>query len=66
MCPPMLAHWRHRANTTELVLLLAHQSPQPKRQIESICSAVSTQLTAESPYTLQWVTLSPKVAPSYG
>jgi len=28
------AHWRHLANTIELVLPSAHQSPQPKRQID--------------------------------
>jgi len=33
MCPPMGAHWRHLANTIELVLPLAHQSLQPKQQI---------------------------------
>ena len=33
---------------------------------KSIGSAVSAQLTAESPYTLQWATLSPKIAPSHG
>ena len=34
MCPPMWAHWRHLANTTELVLPLVHSRPQPKRQID--------------------------------
>ena len=34
MCPPMWAHWRHLANTIELVLPSAHSSPQPKRQID--------------------------------
>jgi len=33
---------------------------------KSIGSAVSAQLTAESPYTLQWATLSPIIAPSRG
>jgi len=33
---------------------------------KSIGSADSAQLTAESPYTLQWVTLSPKIAPFRG
>ena len=32
---------------------------------KSIGSAVSAQLTAESPCTLQWATLSPKIAPSH-
>jgi len=63
MCPPVWAHWRHLANTIELVLLSAHPSPQRKRQ--SIDSAVSAQLIAESPYNLQWTTLYPKVAPSH-
>jgi len=51
MCLPMWAHWRHLANTTELMLLLplAHLSPQSKRK--SIGSAILTQLTAESRYT---------------
>ena len=34
MCPPMRAHWRHLANTMELVLPSAHPGPQPKRQID--------------------------------
>jgi len=33
ICPPMWAHWRHLANTIELVLPSAHPSPQLKRQI---------------------------------
>jgi len=33
---------------------------------KSIGSTVSVQLTAENPYTLQWATLSPQNAPSYG
>jgi len=28
------AHWRHLANTIELVHPLAHWSPQPKRQTD--------------------------------
>jgi len=42
MCPPMRAHWRHLANTIELVLPSAHSSPQPERQIDRfsrICTA---------------------------
>jgi len=106
MCPPMREHWRHLANTTELVLPSAHQSPQPKRQIDrfshfctahgsvaghigatwriwlhlcflvptqvdnpngkSIGAAVFALLMAESPYTLQWALLSPKIAPTHG
>jgi len=34
MCPPMWAHWRHLANTIELVLPSAHPSTQLKRQID--------------------------------
>jgi len=34
MCLPMRAHWRHLENTTELVLLSANESPQPKWQID--------------------------------
>jgi len=40
MCPPMKAHWRHLANTTELVHLSAHQSLQTKRQTDPFSSAV--------------------------
>jgi len=58
-CPPVWAHWRHLANTIELVLPSAHPSAQPKRQIDRL--AVSAQLTAESPYTLQLLTLCPKL-----
>jgi len=59
-------HWRHLANIIELVLPLAHLSPQPKQQIDRFGSTVFAQLTAESTYTLQWATLSPKIAPSHG
>ena len=34
MCPHGRAHWRHLANTIELVLPSAHPSPQSKRQID--------------------------------
>jgi len=34
ICPHMRAHWRHLANMIELLLPSAHQSPQPKRQID--------------------------------
>jgi len=53
MCPPIWAHWRNLANTVELVLPSAHASPQPQTTNRSGL-AVSAQLTAESPYTLQW------------
>jgi len=34
MCPPMTAHWRHLANSIELVLPSAHPNPRAKRQID--------------------------------
>jgi len=34
MCPHWRAHWRHLANTIELLLPSAHPSPQRKRQID--------------------------------
>jgi len=34
MCPQWRAHWRHLANTIELLLPTAHPSPQTKRQID--------------------------------
>ena len=64
MCPHGRAHWRHLANTIELVLPSAHPSPQPKGQIDRFSRFA--QLTAESPYTLQQAPLSHKVAPSHG
>jgi len=105
MCPPMRAHWRHLANTIELVLPSAHPTPKPKRQIDrftifaqiteecrradwhhlantielvhpsahsspqrkngkSIGSAVFAHLTAGGAYTLQWASLSTRIAPS--
>jgi len=36
MCHHMRTHWRHLANTIELVLPLAQPSPQAKRQIDRI------------------------------
>jgi len=63
MCPPIWAHWRHLANTIELVLPSFHPIHNPNGK--SIGSAVSAQLTAESPYTLQWVTFPPEIAPSH-
>jgi len=64
MCPPMREHWCHLANTIELVLPLAHQSLQPKPQIDRW--AIFAQIMAESPYTLQWAPLSSKIALSHG
>jgi len=60
----MRAHWRHLANTIELV----HLSPTRvhNRNAESIGSAVFAQMTAECPYTLQWsACFRLKIAPSH-
>jgi len=62
-CPPMRAHWRHLANTIELVLPSAHTSPQPKRQMDRFSHLA--QLMAQSAYTLQWAPLSTRIAPSH-
>jgi len=45
MCPPMRVHWRHLANTIELVLPSAHSSPQPQRKWTG--SGIFAQLMAE-------------------
>jgi len=52
--------WRIRLNLCmhPLALIRVH-NPSGK----SIGSAVSAHLTAESPYTLQWATLFPKIVP---
>jgi len=45
-CPPMRAHWRHLANTIELVHSSAHSSPQPKWQMDRFshfCRAYGTK-----------------------
>ena len=55
------ATWQIRFNSCFLRPTRVH-NPNGK----SIGLAVCAQLTAESPYTLQWVTLSLKIAPSYG
>ena len=55
------ATWQIRLNLCFLWPTRVH-NPNGK----SIGSAVSAQLTTESPYTLQWATLSPKIAPSNG
>ena len=78
MCPPVRAHWYHLANTIELVLdidatwriqlnfcfLRPTRVHNPNGKL--IGSAVFAQLTAESPYILHWVPISPKIAPSRG
>ena len=66
LCPHGRAHigstWRIRLNLCFLQHTRVH-SPNGK----SICSAVSVQLTAESPYTLQWdAPFSLKIVPSHG
>ena len=50
--PPMRAHWRHLANTTELV----HPSATAvhNRNTKLIGSVVSVHMTVEYPYSLQW------------
>jgi len=48
-CPPMRAHWRHLANTVELVLPLAHPNPQPKWQIDLFSHFCTAH--GRSPYT---------------
>ena len=48
-CPPMRAHWRHLANTIQLVCPAAHSSPQPKRQIDRF-SCVCTDDSGVSLY----------------
>jgi len=58
------AHWRHLANTIKLVLPSAPRVQNPNGK--SIGLPVYAQLTAESPYALQWATLFPKMAPSHG
>jgi len=65
MCPQgMIAHWRHLANTIELVLPSAHPSPQPKRQIDQFsrfCTPHGRKclyFTIGDPF--------PKIAPSRG
>ena len=49
MCPHGRAHWRHLANTIELVVPLANPSPQPKRQIDQL-SRFCTANGRKSPY----------------
>jgi len=55
-CGDIIATWRIRLNLCFLQPTRVH-NPNSK----SIDSVVSAQLTAESPYTLQWATLFPKL-----
>ena len=57
-CGHISATWRIRLN---LCFIRVHNP-----NVKSIGSAVSAQLTAGSPYTLQWAPLSHKIAPSHG
>jgi len=63
MCPPMWAYCRHLANMLELVLPSAHQSPQPKRQIDRF-SHFCTAHNRKSPYFTMGNHF-PKIAPSH-
>jgi len=67
MCPPVWAHWRYtRWIWLNSCFLWPTRVDNPNGK--SMGSAISAQLTAESPYTLglQWATLSSKLAPSHG
>ena len=64
MCLPMWAHWCHLANTIELVLPLAHPSPQTKRQINRFGRSCTAH--GRKSLYLQWALLAPKIASSDG
>ena len=67
-CLTMWEHWRHLANTIELVLPSAHPPestiPQSKRQIDWF--GRSCKAHSRKSLHLQWPRLSPKIAPSDG
>jgi len=63
MCPPMRAHWRHLANTTELGLRSAHPSPQPKLQIDWLSRFCTSHGKKSLYFTMG--PLSPKIAPCH-
>jgi len=63
-CPSIRAHWRHLADTIELVHPSAHSSHN--RYGKWIGSVVFAELTAEGACTLQWALLSIRIAPSHG
>jgi len=55
----MRAHWRHLANTTELMLPLAHPSPQQKWHVDrlshflvTVCKMVRAMLSGRCPVCL--------------
>ena len=54
------ATWRLRLNLCFLLPIRVHN-----QNGKSIGSAIFAQLALESPYTLQWEPLSPKIAPSH-
>jgi len=61
----MRTHWRHLANTIELMLPSAYPSPQPKRQIDRFSHFA--QLTAESIIPILYNGRpTPHIAPSIG
>jgi len=64
MCPPMIAHWRHLANTIELVHPSAHLSPHAKRQIDRFSRSCTTH--GRKCHTLQWAPLSTRIVLSHG
>jgi len=64
MCPHGMAHWRHIANTIELVLPSAQPNPQPKRQSDRF-SRFCTAHGRKSLYFTMGDT-SPKIAHSHG
>jgi len=54
-CAFMGAHWRHLANTIELVLPSAHLSPKPKRQVSRlshVCTADGRVSSGMLPFPL--------------
>jgi len=59
MCPSMWAHWRHLANTIELVLPSAYPSPRPKRQIDWFSRFCTAHGRKSMYFTM--ATLSPKL-----
>jgi len=63
MGPHGSAHWRHLANTMELVLHSAHPSPHPKRQIDRFSRFCSAHDRKSLYFTMG--ALSPKIVPSH-
>jgi len=65
MCPYGRAHWHHLANMIELVLPLAHPSPQSKWQIDRF-SCFRTGDRRVPLYFAMGAPFCPKIAPSHG